>query len=331
MHKEKNVLVTGADGFIGSHLVEYLVRSGFNVTALCHYNSMGALGWLEHINPEIKKNVEFHLGDIRDRSTIRALLVGKDIVYNLAALIAIPYSYSATESYIDTNIRGTFNLLEEAKFSNIEKFIQTSTSEVYGTAKYVPIDEDHPLNAQSPYAASKIGSDQLAMSFYASFEVPVTVFRPFNTYGPRQSARAVIPTIITQLLSGLNKIKLGDVNTTRDFNYVLDTVRGFHEIGISENTTGEVINCGSNFEISIKETFDLITKIMSVDAEIVTDQSRLRPQKSEVERLWCDNRKLLKITNFKPSVSIEDGLLNTINWFSKDGNRAFYKEFKYNV
>ena len=322
-------LVTGADGFIGSHLVELLLSKGHEVRALSVYNSFNNWGWLEEI--ESHENLEVISGDIRDPFFCKEISKGVNTIYHLAALIGIPYSYVAPDSYVDTNIKGTVNICQASLENNVEKVIHTSTSEVYGTAKYVPIDENHPLQPQSPYSASKIGSDALAMSFYNSFDLQLTIARPFNTYGPRQSARAVIPTIISQIASGRIKVKIGDTSPTRDFNYVEDTCRGLLAIAESADAVGEIINIGSNREISIMDTFNLIKDIMDSDIELEKDHSRIRPANSEVERLWCDNSKIVTLTGHKPKVTLKDGLRRTINWFSNPGNLAKYKSDIYNV
>jgi NAD dependent epimerase/dehydratase len=327
--ENKTILVTGADGFIGSHLVEMLVARGAKVKALSLYNSFNYWGWLEDI--DCLKSIEVLNGDIRDPHYCKMITKDVDIVFHLAALIAIPYSYVAPSSYVDTNITGTLNIIQASLENNVKRVIHTSTSEVYGTAQYVPIDELHPLQPQSPYSASKIGADSMAMSFYNSFELPVTIVRPFNTYGPRQSARAVIPTIITQVANGAKEIKLGDVTPTRDFNYVEDTCRGFVTVAKSEKTIGEVINIGSNYEISVKDTLELIKELMNSDVEFITDEQRIRPKNSEVQRLWCDNTKINKLTGFKPKYSIKEGLAKTIEWFSIKENLKKYKSDIYNV
>jgi len=294
MPTNKSILITGADGFIGSHLTEFLAGKGHKIRALSYYNSFNYWGWLEDVS--CKDEIEVVSGDIRDPEFCRKLTKDVDIVFHLAALIAIPYSYSAPNSYIDTNVKGTFNICQAAMESGVQRIIHTSTSEVYGTAQYVPIDEKHPLQPQSPYSASKIGADAIALSFFNSFNLPLTIARPFNTYGPRQSARAVIPTIITQIAKGHKKIDLGDVTPTRDFTFVKDTCRGLSEISESDRALGETINIGSNFEISIEDVFKLIKSIMNSDAEVLRDDKRLRPEKSEVFRLWCDNSKLKALT-----------------------------------
>ena len=328
------ILVTGADGFIGSHLVEALVRRGYDVRAFVFYNSFNSWGWLDHAPEGIKTNLDAFAGDIRDPHGVKTAMQGCDIVFHLAALIAIPYSYHSPDTYVDTNIKGTLNIVQAARELGIKKIIHTSTSEVYGTAKFVPISEEHPLQGQSPYSASKIGADQIAMSFYSSFGTPVSIIRPFNTYGPRQSARAVIPTIITQIANGARKIKLGSLHPTRDFNYIADTVAGFIAIAESDQSTGEVINIGSNYEISIGETAAMIADIMNVQIEIETDDVRLRPDKSEVERLWADNQKALALAGWQPEYAGKDGLrkglTETISWFRKPANLQRYK-LKYNI
>ena len=323
------VLVTGADGFIGSHLVEMLVAKNYEVKALSQYNSFNSWGWLEDIN--CKSEIEIISGDIRDSYFCKKITKNIDIVFHLAALIAIPYSYDAPESYIDTNIKGTLNICQAAMENGVSKIIHTSTSEVYGTATYVPIDESHPLQPQSPYSASKIGADAIAMSFHNSFELPLAIARPFNTFGPRQSARAVIPSIIIQIASGKKELKLGDLSPTRDFNYVKDTCRGLIKIAESAGTNGEVLNIGSNKEVSIFDSLNLIKKIMKSDISVITDEERIRPKNSEVFRLWCDNTKINKITNFKPKYSFEHGLEKTIQWILIPENLSQYKTEIYNV
>jgi NAD dependent epimerase/dehydratase len=323
------ILVTGADGFIGSHLTEMLLAQGHQIRALSLYNSFNYWGWLEDIKP--CGNLEIVSGDIRDAHFCRKLTQDIDIVYHLAALIAIPYSYVAPESYIDTNVKGTLNLCQAALDNNVKRFLHTSTSEVYGTAQYVPIDENHPLQPQSPYSASKIGADSIAMSFFNAFKLPLTIVRPFNTYGPRQSARAVIPTIITQIASGKNVIKVGDVTPTRDFNYVLDTCRGFILLAECDKAIGEVVNIGSNFEISVSDTINMIKDIMQSNVTFEVEEQRIRPEKSEVFRLWCDNTKIANLTGFKPSYSIREGLTKTVEWFSDKANLSKYKTDIYNI
>ncbi|HQH50011.1 MAG TPA: NAD-dependent 4,6-dehydratase LegB [Candidatus Cloacimonadota bacterium] len=323
------VLVTGADGFIGSHLTEALLKDGQHVKALAQYNSFNYWGWLE----DIKSCAELEIvcGDIRDPHFCKTICKDVDIIFHLAALIAIPYSYSAPDSYINTNVKGTLNICQAALENNVSRVVCTSTSEVYGTAQYVPIDERHPLQPQSPYSASKIGADAIAMSFYNAFKLPLIIARPFNTYGPRQSARAVIPTIITQIAAGIKEIRLGDTSPTRDFNYVEDTCRGFLELAKCDEAVGEIVNIGSNFEISIKETLDLIKDIMHSDVHFVSDEQRIRPENSEVFRLWCDNTKIKNLTGFEPKYSIREGLEKTVEWFVKPENLAKYKAGIYNV
>ena len=329
------ILVTGADGFIGSHLVESLVRLGYEVRAFVLYNSFNSWGWLDSCADEVRGRFEVFCGDVRDPYGVREAMKGCDVVMHLAALIAIPYSYHSPETYVDTNIKGTLNVLQAARELGVKKVIHTSTSEVYGTAQYAPINEFHPLQGQSPYSATKIAADQLAMSFYTSFDLPITIIRPFNTYGPRQSARAVIPTIISQLISGQHKIKLGAVSPTRDFSYVQDTVDGFISSLIADKGIGEVINLGSNFEISIGDTAKLIAKILNVELEIITDEKRLRPVLSEVERLWSDNKKAKALLDWEPRFSgyegFKKGLENTIQWFSDPNNSRQYKTNIYNI
>lgn len=325
----KRVLVTGADGFIGSHLVELLVKSGYNTKALSQYNSFNNWGWLEDI--DCLDQVEVLNGDIRDSQYCKYITQNVDIVYHLAALIAIPYSYIAPNSYVDTNIKGTLNVCQAALENGVERMIHTSTSEVYGTAQYVPIDEKHPLQPQSPYSASKIAADAMAMSFYNSFDLPLTIARPFNTYGPRQSARAVIPTIIIQIASGEKEIQLGDISPTRDFNYVEDTCRGFLALAENADAIGQTVNIGSNFEISISDTLDLIKEIMDSDVQFIVDSERIRPDKSEVFRLWCDNTKINNLVGFEPKYSIKEGLSKTIKWFQCAENLKKYKVGIYNV
>lgn len=325
----KNVLITGADGFIGSHLTELLVREGYHVKALSQYNSFNYWGWLEGL--PCLKEIEVLNGDVRDPHYCKHITKSVDIVFHLAALIAIPYSYVAPDSYVDTNIKGTLNICQAALENGVKRVIHTSTSEVYGTAQYVPIDEKHPLQPQSPYSASKIAADAMAMSFFNAFELPLTVARPFNTYGPRQSARAVIPTIISQIASGKKQIKLGDVTPTRDFSYVADTCRGFLDLARCEKAIGEVVNIGSNYEITVGDTLNLIRELMNSDVEFLTDEQRIRPEKSEVFRLWCDNTKIRDLTGFQPRFNIRDGLLATVEWFTRPENLAKYKADIYNV
>jgi dTDP-glucose 4,6-dehydratase len=332
---KNKILVTGADGFVGSHLTEALVRAGYNVKAFVCYNSFNSWGWLDHSAEDIKGKFEVFSGDIRDPHGVKEAMKGCNSVLHLAALIAIPYSYYSPDTYVDTNIKGTLNVLQAARDLKLNRVIHTSTSEVYGTAQFLPITETHPLQAQSPYSASKISADQLAFSFYSSFDTPVVIVRPFNTYGPRQSARAVIPTIITQIANGKKKIKLGSIHPTRDFNYIKDIVAGFISALNSDNGCGEVVNFGSNFEISIGDTANLIAEIMSVNIDIVTEQNRLRPANSEVERLCADNTKAGKLFGLSPQYShrkgFKKGLEETIKWFSDPKNLGLYKSNIYNI
>jgi len=323
-----NVLITGADGFIGSHLTEILSAKGYKIRALSQYNSYNNWGWLEAVN--CKDKIEVVSGDIRDFHFCKHITKEIDIIFHLAALIAIPYSYIAPDSYVDTNIKGTLNICQAAKENGNIRLIHTSTSEVYGTAKYVPIDENHPLQAQSPYSASKIAADAIALSFYNAYDLPVTIARPFNTYGPRQSARAVIPTIITQIARGQTQLQLGDLTPTRDFNYVTDTCKGLIVIAEHDQTIGQTINIGSNFEISIADTLNIINELMGKGVKFVTDEKRIRPKKSEVFRLWCDNKKIKNLTGFKPDISIREGLQKTIDWITKPENLQTYKSNIYN-
>ncbi len=325
----KKVIVTGADGFIGSHLTELLVAFGTNVKALSYYNSFNNWGWIEQL--DCLNEIEVVSGDIRDPHFCKNITKGIDIIFHLAALIGIPYSYIAPGNYVETNIKGTLNICQAALENGCERIIHTSTSEVYGTARYVPIDEKHPLQPQSPYSASKIGADSMSMSFFNAFELPLTIARPFNTYGPRQSARAVIPTIITQIANGKKQIKLGDLTPTRDLNYVEDICRGFIALVECEKAIGETVNIGSNFEISIGDVFNLIKEIMNSDVEVITDSERLRPEKSEVFRLWCDNAKIRELTGFETKYSIREGLEKTIVWFTTPHNLRKYKTDIYNV
>ena len=335
MKQFKKILVTGADGFIGSHLTEQLVRDGYGVRAFVQYNSFNSWGWLDESPSEIKSELEVFAGDIRDPHGVKTAMDNCDCVLNLAALIAIPYSYHSPDTYIDTNVKGALNVVQAARDLGVEKVVQTSTSEVYGTAQFVPITEEHPLHGQSPYSASKIGADQIAMSFYNAFGTPVALIRPFNTYSPRQSARAVIPTIITQIANGKRKIKLGALSPTRDFNYVKDTVQGFISIAESEKSVGEVINIGSNFEVSIGETAKLIAEAMDVELEIETDEIRIRPEKSEVNRLWADNSKAKRLLDWVPAYAGQEGfkrgLKETIAWFTNQENLKRYKADVYNI
>jgi NAD dependent epimerase/dehydratase len=327
--KNKKVLVTGADGFIGSHLVEMLVESGARVTALSYYNSFNDWGWLEALG--CLDDIQVVSGDVRDPHFCKEITKQVDIIFHLAALIAIPYSYVAPDSYVDTNVKGTLNICQAAKENGCERVIHTSTSEVYGTAQYVPIDEKHPLQPQSPYSASKIGADHMALSFFLAFGLPVTVARPFNTYGPRQSARAVIPTIIGQIAAGKKQIQLGDLSPTRDFNYVKDTCKGFMALAQSDEAVGEVVNIGSGIEISVADTLGLIKKIMNSDVQFVTDEQRIRPKDSEVFRLCCDNSKIKRLTGFTPDYPLEKGLRKTIEWLTDPRNLSRYKTEIYNV
>jgi len=329
--KNKNVLVTGADGFIGSHLVEALLKENCKVKAFTYYNSFNSWGWLDSFPKNKLDNIEIFTGDIRDPNGVRTAVRDVDVVFHLAALIAIPYSYHSPDSYVDTNIKGTLNVLQAGRDEGCEKILVTSTSEVYGTAQYVPIDEKHPFQGQSPYSATKIGADRIAESFYRSFDAPVAIVRPFNTYGPRQSARAVIPTIITQLLNGKNEIKLGALHPTRDLLYVKDTANGFIEICKSDKTIGEEINIATQSEISIGDLAQKIINIINPDAKIISDSQRLRPGKSEVERLLGNNDKIKKLTGWKPDFNLDDGLEKTIEWFSDDENIKQYKSDIYNV
>jgi NAD dependent epimerase/dehydratase len=326
---DKRVLVTGADGFIGSHLAEMLVAQRARVRALAQYNSFNSWGWLE--DTRCLDRIEVVTGDVRDPACVRALLADIDIVFHLAALIAIPYSYVAPDSYVATNVTGTLNLLQAARAAGVQQFLHTSTSEVYGTARRVPIDEAHPLQAQSPYSATKIGADAIAYSFFAAFGLPVTIVRPFNTYGPRQSARAVIPTIITQILAGRREIHLGSLKPTRDFNYVEDTCRGMLALAGCPAAIGETVNIGSGSEISIGDTAGLIQEILDTRVTILTDEARVRPQQSEVERLCCDNSRIFALTGFRPQVALKEGLTRTISWLRDPKNLARYKAEIYNV
>ena len=325
----KTILITGADGFIGSHLTEMLVKQNAKVKALSYYNSFNYWGWLEDL--DCREDIEVLTGDVRDPHYCKRITKGVNIIFHLAALIAIPYSYVAPDSYVDTNIKGTLNICQAALENGCKRVIHTSTSEVYGTAQYVPIDEKHPLQPQSPYSASKIGADAMAKSFFNAFELPITIARPFNTYGPRQSARAIIPTIITQIASGKKQIKIGDLSPTRDLNYVEDICRGFIALAGCEEAIGETVNIGSNFEISIRDVFNLIKEIMKSDVEAVSEKDRFRPKKSEVYRLWCDNKKINDLTGFKPKVSIREGIEHTVAWFTIPKNLKKYKINIYNV
>jgi dTDP-glucose 4,6-dehydratase len=329
------VLITGADGFIGSHCTEALVRQGLEVRAFVLYNSFNSWGWLEHCIPEVKGQFEVFAGDIRDPHGLKEAMTGCDAVLHLAALIAIPYSYHSPDTYVDTNVKGTLNVLQAARDLGVRRIIHTSTSEVYGTARSVPITEEHPLQGQSPYSATKIAADQLAYSFYASFGLPVVIARPFNTYGPRQSARAVIPAIIIQIASGKRQVRLGAVSPTRDFNYVQDTVAGFIAALNSERGLGEVVNFGGNFEISVGDTAQMIAEVMNVEIEIIAEEARLRPKKSEVERLWADNSKARELFGWHPAYAGREGFMRglreTAQWFTHDGNLRGYKVDIYNL
>lgn len=323
------ILITGADGFIGSHLTEELVKHGHKVKAFAYYNSFNSWGWLDTLPKDVMKEVEVFTGDVRDPNGVRESMKGMDEVFHLAALIAIPFSYHSPDTYVDTNIKGTLNVLQAARDLNTSRLLITSTSEVYGTAQYVPIDENHPYQGQSPYSATKIGADRLAESFYRSFNMPITIVRPFNTYGPRQSARAVIPTIITQLLAGKEEIELGSLSPTRDFNYVKDTANGFIEIAKSSNTIGEEINIATQQEISIGQLAEELIRQINSNAKIVCDEQRLRPEKSEVNRLLGSNEKIMRLTNWKPNYTFEQGLAETIEFFKH--NLDQYKTDIYNI
>ncbi|KGP75870.1 NAD-dependent dehydratase [Desulfosporosinus sp. Tol-M] len=331
----KKILVTGADGFIGSHLTEELLKLGCSIRAFVLYNSFNSWGWLDYTPKSLQDNLEIFSGDIRDPHGVQEAMKGCEVVIHLAALIAIPYSYHSPDTYVDTNIKGTLNILQAARKLGVEKVIHTSTSEVYGTARFTPINEEHPLQGQSPYSATKIAADQMALAFHNSFDTPVAVIRPFNTYGPRQSARAVIPTVVTQIAGGQRKIKLGSTHPTRDFNYVQDTVQGFIALAESDTSVGKVINIGSNYEISIGELVGLIAEIMQVKIEILTEQVRLRPEKSEVERLWADNTKAKKLLGWEPEYAghegLKRGLTETINWFRNSDNLKKYKSGVYTL
>jgi NAD dependent epimerase/dehydratase len=329
------VLVTGAAGFIGSHLVESLLKRGDRVTAFVHYNSFGSRGWLDTLPPEVQTNIEFFAGDIRDPHGVRTAMNGCDTVLHLAALIAIPYSYHSPDTYVDTNVRGTLNVVQAARDLGVGRVVHTSTSEVYGTAQFVPITEEHPQSGQSPYSASKIGADQIALSFERSFGTPVTVIRPFNTYGPRQSSRAVIPTIITQIASGKRDLHLGSLHPTRDFNFVADTAAGFIAMATADGVVGEVVNVGSNFEISIGDTVDLIADVMGVKVTVTTDDQRLRPERSEVERLWAANGKARQLADWGPAYGglegFRRGIQQTVEWFSNPQNTRSYRPTSYSI
>lgn len=329
------VLVTGADGFIGSHLVETLVRRGHDVRALALYSSFNSWGWLDKCADDVKGQFEVVTGDVRDPHGVRNMMRGCGCVFHLAALIAIPYSYHSPATYVDTNVSGTLNVVQAARELDVTRVLHTSTSEVYGSARYVPIDEEHPLQGQSPYSASKIGADQIALSYFRSFETPVTVVRPFNTYGPRQSARAVIPTVITQVAAGVDEIKLGSLSPTRDFSHVADTVAGFIALAECDEALGDVVNLGSGFEISIGDTVNLITKLMNRNVTILSDEDRVRPEKSEVNRLFSDMSKARSISEWRPKYGgmdgFERGVAETIEWFTSPGNLENYKHDIYNI
>lgn len=335
MAERKKILVTGADGFIGSHLTESLVRDGFDVRAFVFYNSFNSWGWLDHSGKEILSSLEIFEGDIRDPHGVRKAMAGCGTVFHLAALISIPYSYHSPDAYVDTNIKGTLNVVQAARDLGTERVVHTSTSEVYGTALYVPINEDHPLQGQSPYSASKIGADQISLSFFRSFGTPISIIRPFNTYGPRQSLRAVIPTIISQIASGKTEIKLGSTHPTRDFNFIEDTVNGFKAIAASEKTVGEVVNIGSNYEISISKLITVISGLMGVKVRIASDSARIRPEKSEVERLRADNAKAKALAGWEPAYSglkgLKKGLAKTIAWYTQPENLKMFKSDRYNI
>jgi NAD dependent epimerase/dehydratase len=325
------VLVTGGAGFIGSHLSEQLLGLGCDVRVFVHYNSFNRWGWIDYLPKTLKDRIEIFTGDIRDPNGVREAMNGCDVVFHLAALIGIPYSYHSPDTYVDTNVKGTLNILQAARQLGVARIIHTSTSEIYGTAQFVPITEEHPVNPQSPYAATKASADFLALTFFRSFKTPVTVVRPFNTYGPRQSARAIIPTIITQLLSGDGKVKLGSVLPTRDLNYVQDTARGFIRAAESEAALGEVVNLGSNFEISVGDLARKIASIMKKDIRIETSDERIRPENSEVERLWAENRKAKELLGWEPQFNLDKGLAETVEWFSRPENQEFYKAGLYTI
>jgi NAD dependent epimerase/dehydratase len=329
--KNKKILVTGSDGFIGSHLVETLVAHGAQVRAFVYYNSFNSWGWLDSLTESVKSQIEVFSGDVRDPRGVREAMHGCEVVMHLAALIGIPFSYHSPDSYVDTNIKGTLNVLNAARDLNVAKVLSTSTSEVYGSAQYVPINEEHPLQGQSPYSATKIAADQLALSFWRSFKTPVVIVRPFNTFGPRQSARAVIPTIISQIAAGQTKIQLGETRPTRDFTYVTDTALAFVHAAESDKTLGEVINFGSNFEISIRDLVLQISDLMQTKVTVEATHERIRPKDSEVERLWAANQKAKELCGWSPTVSFTEGLKRTITWFRDPKNLALYKTNTYNV
>ncbi|MEN8007130.1 MAG: NAD-dependent 4,6-dehydratase LegB [Candidatus Krumholzibacteriota bacterium] len=331
----KKILITGSDGFIGSHLTEELVRRGHDVRAFVLYNSFNSWGWLDHSPADIKNGLDVFAGDVRDPHGVRTAMEGCDVVLNLAALIGIPYSYHSPHSYVDTNIKGALNVVQAARDLGVAKVVHTSTSEVYGTAQFVPITEEHPLQGQSPYSATKIGADQVALSYYQAFETPVAVIRPFNTYGPRQSARAVIPTIMTQIANGMKEIRLGSLEPTRDFSFVMDTVRGFIAVAEADRSVGEVINVGSNFEVSIGDTAAHIAEVMGAEVEILADDQRVRPEKSEVERLFAGIDKARDLAGWTPEYGglegFKRGLAETAAWFAQPENLSFYKADQYNI
>ena len=327
--KGKKVLITGSEGFIGSHLTERLVELGAEVTALVQYNSFNNWGWIDTFDEKIKNSINVITGDIREYDNVKRMVKGQDVVFHLAALIAIPYSYLSPMAYVRTNVEGTTNILEACRDYDIQKIVHTSTSETYGTALYVPIDEKHPMQGQSPYSASKIAADKMVESFYRSFNTPVATIRPFNTYGPRQSARAVIPTIISQILSGKREIRLGSLTPTRDFNYVKDTVEAFISVAESDKTIGQVVNAGSNHEISIGDLANKIIEIIGENVNIICDEERFRPEKSEVNRLWADNKKIKELTGWQPKYTLDEGLKETIDWIKS--NMKYFKTDTYNV
>lgn len=333
--QKKKILVTGADGFIGSHLTEALVAQGHDVRAFVYYNSFNSWGWLDESDENIKQSLDVFAGDIRDPHGVRTAMKGCNVVLHLAALIAIPYSYHSPDTYVDTNVKGTLNVVQAARDLGVERVVHTSTSEVYGTARFVPITEEHPLQGQSPYSASKIGADQMAMSFHASFGTPVSIIRPFNTYGPRQSARAVIPTIITQIAAGARTLKLGAVHPTRDFNFVRDTVGGFIALAQCDKAVGQVVNVGSNYEVTIGDTARLIAEVMGREVDFTCDEQRMRPAASEVERLWADNTKARELAGWTPEYGgidgLRRGLKETVDWFSEPANLRRYKAGLYNI
>jgi NAD dependent epimerase/dehydratase len=331
MSSDKKVLITGADGFIGSHLTELLLEEGYNVKAFCYYNSFNSWGWLDSLSQDKLEQIEIFTGDIRDPNGVKTAMKDVDIVFHLAALIGIPFSYHSPDSYVDTNIKGTLNVLQAARDLELTRVLVTSTSEVYGTAQFVPITEEHPKQGQSPYSATKIGADRIAESFYRSFDLPVTITRPFNTYGPRQSARAVIPTIITQLHSGKSEIELGDLHPTRDLVYVKDTARGFLEVAKCDDLIGEEVNIATQNEISIGDLAQEIIDQINPEAEIVQDEDRMRPEKSEVFRLYGSNKKLKNYTGWQPEFSLQEGIAESIEWYAKEENLKQFKANIYNI